>query len=241
MDIPPRLAHRYIRQMCSSELLKDMLLDCATRSRKEQPVLLTMPQCPVRVVDLIFDLCHWFSLTHVEKYAAVDLYERFAVLHIKSIRAEVQSLSQDIKDKTRINLQRQLLLRIVSCISIVHKLHSQRTQNRKKEREFMKKCGQLVKITIPKCTTEIVTKSEIRVLNVRITSSENCGIIFLSLQTMGHRIDRPTVISYLQILLEALIINSKNRVKPAGIMYPLVYLICDLYQMNRRKLHKKMR
>lgn len=174
MDIPPKLANRYISQMCSRELLGDMLIDCASRSRKDESFLLTMPQCPDHVVDLIFQLSHWLKLTHVEKYAAVDLYTRFAVLHIKSIRAEVQGLSQDIKEKTRLNIQRQVLLRIVSCISIVHKFHSERTQNRARERQFMRKCGQLVKIAIPKCTTGIITKSEIRILNVRMIWFEWC-------------------------------------------------------------------
>lgn len=158
----------YYRSFCGRELIADMVLRSAEVSRSENGQWWSGRRCPKAVVQVVFDFCLFLEVGHVEKYAAVELFERFSAMHIKLVRRELHraNLSPNTRGQTRRNLQKQVVLRLVSCITIVHKFHSSNIRNNRCLQNFLSKCLSLVRVVAPKCTSEILFKSEFRVLQV---------------------------------------------------------------------------
>ena len=167
MDLPVSVSH-YFRSFCSRELLFDMVLQCAQVGRAENSQWWSSRRCPAAVVQVVFDFCLFLEVGHIEKYAAVELFERFSGKHIKSVRKDLHKdgYSPNTRFQTRRNLQKQVVLRLVSCITIVHKFHGSSFRSNHCLRDFLSKCLSLVRTVSPKCTPEILVKSEFRVLQV---------------------------------------------------------------------------
>lgn len=157
----------YFRSFCSRELLFDMVLESAQRGRAENSQWWSGRRCPKEVVQVVFDFSLFLQVGHMEKYAAVELFERFSEEHVKLVRKDLADTgcSPNTRHQTRRNLQKQVVLRLVSCIIIVHKYHSSNFRGRNL-RDFITKCLLLVRVVAPKCTPEILVKSEFRVLKV---------------------------------------------------------------------------
>lgn len=167
MDFPNGTS-TFLRAFCTPELLNDMLLQSAQLGRRDNVALWTVRRCPEQVVHMIFDLCLRLQVGHIEKYAAVELFERFSELHVKSVRRDLNhgACSPATRRQTRSNLQKQVLLRLVTCIIIAHKFHCSTDKRRQDLRLFLSNCLQIVRVVAPKCTQDILNKSEFRVLQV---------------------------------------------------------------------------
>ena len=170
-------ASTYLRSFCPRELLLDILIEYARVGRRERVHWWTGRRCPKHVVQLIFDLCVSLQVGLIEKYAAVELFERFVQEHVKSVRKDLYNAcrSPEARSQTRGNLQKQAFLRIVSCIIIVHKFHSPCHRLQDRHRLFMDNCLKMIKVVAPKCTHEILIRSEFRVLQVSVSSGHRAS------------------------------------------------------------------
>lgn len=127
------------------------------------------PEIPQQISTFFLELTRHIGIpgTPVPRIASL-LFSRFIRKHVSDVILEVQKSSDVSWQGTRTNLKNQILLRVVTCISIATKFDSLSPPFTKVSQQIL---HLLVSLSNPSFTIRSLKKSEIRVLEVSVIPS----------------------------------------------------------------------
>lgn len=175
---------------------------------------------PTPVVELIFLKCSLFDQPDEVRYLSVELFDRFIRLHFKSLVEKVWNkdigLASEQWKQVEKKLYFQTPLRILSCIQLASKfvLHSKILRPRDIQMYL-----QAEEKTF---TLQMILSSEIRVW-----------------RTLNFQINIPTVITYVDLILEKLKLFSHCYLFPKHI-YNMSILFTDIIYLHHQEIFRKL-
>uniref|UniRef100_A0A1B6GPG3 Cyclin N-terminal domain-containing protein n=1 Tax=Cuerna arida TaxID=1464854 RepID=A0A1B6GPG3_9HEMI len=172
------------------------------------------------VVELIYLMCSLFELPTEVRYLSVEIFDRFASLHFQDLHSRVWKEDLDLAreqwKKVEEKLREQTPLRILSCIQIASKfvLHSKALKP-KEIQSYLRTEGM-------EYTLKMIISSEMRVW-----------------KTLNFRIYIPTVMTYVDLLLEQLGVPPQSDPSCVSV-HERAALFTDLAYLYHHEIYKKL-
>lgn len=175
---------------------------------------------PTPVVELIFLVCSLFGQPDEVRYLSVELFDRFIRLHFKCLLAKVwnQETEPAYEQWKRVEAKLffQTTLRILSCIQLASKfvLHS-KILRPKDIQTYLQAEGKTF-------TLQMVLSSEMRVW-----------------RTLNFQINIPTVITYVDLILEKIKMTSYSYLIPKHASKKTI-LFTDVVYLHHQEIYRKL-
>lgn len=211
----------YLNKHCSTELLQEMLTyfdQAPVKDKRPASIgLLSARRVPPAVVTVIFDICKYLKLNHYVRYLAVEILDRFLHMHVAEVKRSIGERSNPRKSwkDTERKITKQIMLRLVTCISLAHKFYRSK-ENYALGKQFV----QFLKLLHYPFDLNQLHKSELRVL-----------------KTLDYCVSIPLPFSCIQVLLSSLSFNLK--MSPAQ-FYPALYEVLDFFYLRRSELRQTL-
>ncbi|XP_065184788.1 cyclin N-terminal domain-containing protein 1-like [Sycon ciliatum] len=198
----------------SAELLEDALHVLAENNEKNKlkaPVGRGLFKSGA-VAEYVFLLCEHLELPNEARYLAVELFDRFMAKHVAQLYEHVMNSDKYPQKEegwatVESRIQRQLTLRMASCIQLASKMCSHyKIAAVSKLRQFLRCLGL-------RYADDALSKSELRIL-----------------ETLEFTLSIPSPLTYVETILEILGHNSKKcRVK---LLHGTSLLVLDMIYLN---------
>lgn len=113
----------------------------------------------------------------IVKFGVIELLERFYPIHVQDVKKQLndQGMSPGVRELTNLNMKRQGLLRVLTCIVIMAKYDSSCAKTTK---VIINNCVKLLATLFPAANKQLLLKSEVRVLSVSIIVFQVVCFIF---------------------------------------------------------------
>lgn len=205
------------------DLLEDWYSDIIKTNRlvqNERVSMVPFLAVPTPVVDLIFLKCGLFNQPNEVRYLSVELFDRFIRKHYIDLFSKVwkheSSAAKEKWKRVENQLQTQTTLRMLSCIQLASKFVIHTNILRPKViRTYLKKEGKIY-------TLRNILSSELRVW-----------------KTLGFKINIPTILTYVDLIMEHLQANHHLSVSYDTIHERLVLLI-DIVYLHHQEIYRKL-
>lgn len=202
----------------------------ATTGLRNGDPLLKKTVSPI-LVEYIFKMCDHLKcplsiiLNHRIKYTAIEMYQRFLIGHLDDIFDQVQTKIQSQGSynwaETLRRLQKQVFLRLSSCIIISAKMHLENntlhTVLLTDFNEFLAKLGFAFQLKSLKASEQRV----IRTLNCRLNS--------------------PTLLCFVEILIAIMVFQTPFKGLSWDTFYPAICDVIDLCYLKKDEIFKHYR
>lgn len=207
------------------ELIQQMLIEIdkyeeSATSTTNHIGLLSRNYCPSQVTSIIFSLSKYLNLTHSIRCLAIEIFSRFFVKYMAVLRQEAITSTniENCVDDMRTRLHKQIILRIVSCITLAYRMASPLVQHYPR---VLNRCSSYLQGIGFRNPANIIEKSEMRILNI-----------------LDYKIAFPTLVTSVQLFIEVLVHNMPSLTQ--RMFYPLVYDVIDLWYLSRDKIRSRI-
>ncbi|XP_076320099.1 cyclin N-terminal domain-containing protein 1-like isoform X2 [Tachypleus tridentatus] len=206
----------------SVDLLEDWLFLIALKNSENvvDPVKSKCNWTSGKVVESIFNVCEWSQEPIEVSFTAVELFDQFLIHHVQDLYLHVEKSKKSTRKRivwqiVEERIQKQMMLRVVSCVQLASKQHSHcRAVNLKKARSLLCQAGHSYGL-------DSILNSELRVL-----------------KTLNYKVNVCTPFYYLETLVEVLCYNN-----PSISARPLFTISVKLLQftyINREKIYQHL-